>query len=75
MEKMVSPKGVKANLCCASCEYSTTKVVPAGPGVRGIKVEKWCSKKNTNILSLGSICDYYAMGKFFRERGYKIIKE
>lgn len=75
MGKMVSPNGVKANMCCASCKYYTTKVVPIGPGARGIKVEKWCGKKNTKILHFGRICGYYVMAEFFQRREYKRLDD
>lgn len=68
--KMMSPKGVEANMCCASCLHSTYKAV--GPGVRGIK--KWCKKKNASITSLGNRCSFYVMAKFFQERGYKSME-
>lgn len=71
MEKMVNSNGVQANMCCASCEYSSFKTY--GPDIRGIK--RWCKKKNQPILNYGQKCGYYTMTKFFQERGYKIIKD
>lgn len=70
MEKMVSPKGVKANMCCASCLYYTEKVL--GPGIRGIK--RWCKKKNMPINSLDNRCNFYVMSEFFQQKGYKVMK-
>lgn len=67
---MISHEGVKANMCCASCLYSTAKAV--GLGVRGIK--EWCKKKNILITSPGNKCGFYTMSKFFQERGYKPVK-
>lgn len=72
---MVSPNGIKTNMCCASCQHYTTKVTPIGPGARGIKVEKWCNKKNTRLLSFGQKCGYYVMAEFFQKRGYKRLND
>lgn len=65
MEKMISPNGVKANMCCASCLYLYIE--------HGTK--RWCKKKNKAITEYGYKCGYYVMAKFFQERGYKIIRD
>lgn len=70
MEKMISPKGVKANMCCASCLYCTVKAL--GPGIRSIK--RWCKKKNMSINNLGNRCNFYVMSEFFQQREYKVVK-
>lgn len=63
MERMISPNGVIANMCCASCKYL---------GYRDIS-HRYCTKKN-RAVSLGNRCGYYVMSDFFRMRGYKSIK-
>lgn len=68
MEKMISPQGIKANMCCASCIHSTYKSVL-------YRVKKWCVKKDKPILNLGNKCGYYAMAEFFQKRGYEPIKD
>ena len=68
MDKMVSPNGVKANMCCASCLYLGHIVLT------GFRIKRWCEKKNQPILNYGQKCGYYVMAKFFQERGYKMIK-
>lgn len=69
MDKMVSPNGVKANMCCASCLYFGRIVLA------GLCAKKWCKKKNRPISDYGQKCGYYVMDKFFQERGYKMIKD
>lgn len=66
MEKkqMISPKGVKANMCCASCKHNTIKKV-------GTRYRAWCAKKSECIVSQGNMRGFYAMADFFRNRGYK----
>lgn len=71
MEKMVSPKGVKANLCCASCVFYSRR--PLG-GLHRFDSKEYCVKRKIDI-SGDDKCHSYVMGRFFRERGYKIIKE
>ena len=61
MEKMISPDGVKANMCCASCAHFTYKYVN----------KRWCIKKDSPIIDLGHKCGYYTMAKFFQKRNYK----
>ena len=68
MEKMISPNGVKANMCCASCLYSKRFFTR-----RNIK--RWCAKKDKAIIDGGDKCGDYEMAKFFQEQGYKIIKD
>lgn len=70
MEKktMISPKGVKANMCCASCKYNTVKKI-------GIRYLAWCIKKNERIASQGDMCGFYVMADFFKDRGYKPIAD
>ena len=67
MEKMVSPNGVKANMCCASCLHYSIRYFTS----RNIK--EWCKKRDKVITNLGNKCGYYVMGEFFRKRGYKPI--
>lgn len=71
MEKMISPNGVKANMCCASCKYLSYKTV--GLGIRGIK--RWCGKKNAVIFNGARSCSYYTTAEFFQKGGYKAIKD
>lgn len=66
MEKMVSPNGLKANMCCASCLYYSTRFFTS----RNIK--RWCKKKDKAIINYGDKCGYYVMAKFFQEHGYKV---
>lgn len=73
MEKMISPNGVKANICCASCLYYEYKFT-RGEFMPG-DIIKWCSKKNRRIAEIGYKCGYYTMAKFFQEGGYKVIKD
>lgn len=65
---MVSLSGIKANMCCASCMYSTYKY-----GHNHIK--KRCAKKDKPIINLGNKCGYYVMAEFFQKRGYKPLKD
>lgn len=69
MEKMISPNGVKANMCCASCLYNSIRFFTC----RNIKT--WCTKKDKAIIDGRNKCGYYVMAKFFQERGYKVIKD
>lgn len=71
MEKMVNSNGAQVNMCCASCEHLSFKIY--GPGIRGIK--RWCKKKNAPVLDYGKKCSYYVINKFFREKGYKPMKD
>lgn len=69
MEKMISPNGVKANMCCASCLYNSIRFFYEQ------EYKKWCTKKDKAITSYRNKCGYYVMAKFFQERGYKVIKD
>lgn len=68
MEKMISPNGVKANMCCASCLYCgyTFDI--------GFHIREYCRKKNRPAVFEGK-CHYYVMSEFFQKRGYKVIKK
>ena len=68
MEKMISPNGVKANMCCASCLHNSIRFFT---GSRNIEI--WCKKKDKDITNSRDKCKYYVMAKFFQERGYKAI--
>lgn len=70
MEKMISPNGVKANMCCASCLYYNSIRFFTSHNIK-----RWCTKKDKAIVDGRSKCGYYVMAKFFQERGYKIIKD
>ena len=65
-KKMISPKGVMANMCCASCKYNTIKKV-------SVRYQAWCIKKNECITSQGAMCGFYVRADFFRDRGYKPV--
>ena len=69
MERMISPNGVKANMCCASCLYNSIRFFTS----RNIK--KWCTKKDKAITDSRSKCGYYVMAEFFQKRGYKVLKD
>lgn len=69
MKKMVNEDGVIASMCCASCKYFTYKALDNG--LRGIK--RVCSKKNVDIKNSRNVCGFYAIGKYFKEAGYKPI--
>lgn len=68
MEKMISPNGVKANMCCASCLHYSIKFFTSR------RIKRWCTKKDKAIIDGKSKCGYYVMAKLFQERGYKIVK-
>lgn len=70
MEKMISPNGVKANMCCASCLYNKRLYYIGAP-----KVTRWCAKKDKAIINSRNKCSYYVMDEFFQKRGYKMIKD
>lgn len=70
MEKTISPNGVKANMCCASCFYNSIRFFSCKS-----KYKMWCTKKDKAIINGRNKCGYYVMAKFFQERGYKIIKD
>lgn len=68
MEKMISPNGVKANMCCASCLYLDYMLDI------GFRIKRYCKKKSQPVIP-GGKCHYYVMAEFFQERGYKVIKK
>jgi hypothetical protein len=71
MEKMISPNGVKANMCCASClYYNSIRFFFASHNIKRL-----CTKKDKAIVDGRYKCGYYVMAKFFQERGYKTIKD
>jgi hypothetical protein len=57
--KIISPKGVVANKCCASCKHRNRLTDPATCLVGGDS----------------SPCDKYEMGTFFVKEGYVELKE
>ena len=63
-KRMISPNGVKANMCCTSCRHNTIKKV-------GTRYRAWRAKKSECIASRGNMCGFYVMADFFRNRGYK----
>ena len=68
---MISPNGVKANMCCASCLYNKWLYYTGAP-----KVTRWCAKKDKAIINGRNKCSYYIMDEFFQKRGgYKVIKD
>lgn len=67
MEKMISPNGVKANMCCANCLYNKRLYYIGAP--------RWCAKKDKAIINSRNKCSYYVMDEFFQKRGYKVIKD
>lgn len=68
MEKMVSPNGVKANMCCASCKH-----LGYNYNVYSHNIKRWCKKLDRPVLRNGNKCGYYVMAEFFQKRGYKPI--
>lgn len=66
MEKMISPNGVKANMCCASCKH-------LGFNINSRNIKRWCKKLDRPVLRYGNKCGYYVMDEFFRKRGYKPV--
>ena len=67
---MISPNGVKANMCCASCLHNKWLYYAGAP-----KVIRWCAKKDKAIINGRNKCSYYVMDEFFQKRGYKVIKD
>lgn len=57
---MISPNGVKANMCCASCLYNKWLYYTGAP-----KVTRWCAKKDKAIINGRNKCSYYVMDEFF----------
>lgn len=66
---MISPNGVKANMCCASCLHNKWLYYTGAP-----KVTRWCAKKDKAIINGRNKCSYYVMDEFFQKRGYKPMK-
>lgn len=57
---MISPNGVKANMCCASCLHNKWLYYTGAP-----KVTRWCAKKDKAIINGRNKCSYYVMDEFF----------
>lgn len=49
---MISPNGVKANMCCASCLYNKWLYYIGGAP----KVTRWCAKKDKAIINGRNKC-------------------
>lgn len=67
-EQMISPSGVKANMCCASCAYYDYAL---DANFRST----WRCTKNSQPTITGSKCYLYVMAEFFQKKGYKPITE
>lgn len=63
---MISPNGVKVNMCCASCLHNKWLYYTGAP-----KVTRWCAKKDKAIINGRNKRSYYVMDEFFQKGGYK----